>query len=172
MMIVILIVAFLVLAAGGFYAAWHLNRRPFSGQPARPIDLPAFLTLTDRNDEHFLRERLPAARFRRLKRQRVALTLKYVGRISSNAASVMRNAQAESQSKEHAVAQAAAQTMNRAVEVQRLCLIAFAKLIVEYVFPALEMTPAAIAPPYQALRENLNRLTTLQAQRPVRALAI
>ena len=174
MMILTLIAAFLVLAAGGFYAAWRLNRRPFSGQPVRPVDLPAFLTLTDRQDEHFLRRKLPAGKFRRLKRQRIALTLKFVGRISFNATSAIRAAQAVSQSKDPdpVMAKAAGQTLGQAVDLQRLCLIAFAKLIVEYAVPSLQMTPDALAPRYQTLRENLSRLTTLQAQRPIRALAI
>ena len=126
------------------------------------MDLKAFRTLTDRGDEFFLRERLPRSRFRRLKRQRITVTVRYVNRISGNAAAVMRLGEAARLSPDPEVAQAAAQVLDLAAQIRMQCLVAYAKLSLEFAVPSLQLTPAVLAPQYQALRENVVRLGRLQ----------
>jgi len=167
------VIAFAVLALGvlGFFS-W-LQRERASGQRSSEkqavhiVDLDAFRTVMDRDDESFLREKLPNGKFRRIKRQRISVTLKYVGRMSRNLPEVLRKARADSESPDPEVVMEAARTAELAIEVRRQCLVMYVKLAVEFALPSLQLTPVALVPRYQTLRESVNRLGKLQAQRPV-----
>ena len=52
------------------------------------------------------------------------------------------------------------------------CLVAFAKLGTEFMFPSLQLTPAVLAPKYQTLRENVLRLGSLQTENASLAAAL
>jgi hypothetical protein len=160
-MITMIVIALALGALALFYVAVR-NRRQQSVQSLRQVDLKAFRTLTERDDELFLRERLPNSRFRRLKRQRIRVTLGYVGRISGNAAVVMRLGQEARLSPDPEVAQAAAQVTELATQIRIQCLLAFAKLSAEFAVPSLQLTPATLAPAYQTLRENVRLLGALE----------
>src|SRR5262249_58590319 len=60
-----------------------------SSKRMRPVDVTALRTLMDREDEEFLRNKLPRGRFTHLKRRRILVTFRYEGRISANSAVVM-----------------------------------------------------------------------------------
>lgn len=185
-----LVIAFAALVAGVLSFAWLRNlrmqfkvrraskkaERPAEQKAAPsaiPVDLDAFRTLMDRDDESFLRERLSSAKFRHLKRQRIVVTLKYVSRISGNIPMVLRDAQLKSESPDPEVVQLAVRTTDLAIEIRRQCLVMYARLAAEYALPSLQLTPVALVPGYQTLRESVNRLRTLQAQKPaLQALAI
>ena len=156
-----LVIAFSISALLLLYVAVR-NRRKTANRRIRPVDLKAFRTLTDRGDEFFLRERLPRSRFRRLKRQRITVTVRYVNRIAGNAAAVMRLGEAARLNPDPEVAQAAAQVLDLAAQIRMQCLVAYAKLSLEFAVPSLQLTPAVLAPQYQALRENVVRLGRLQ----------
>jgi hypothetical protein len=160
-MITMIVIALALGALALFYMAVR-NRRRQSVQPLRQVDLKAFRILTERDDEFFLRERLPNSRFRRLKRQRIRVTMGYVGRISGNAAVVMRLGQEARLSPDREVAQAAAQVTELATQIRIQCLLAFAKLSAEFAVPSLQLTPATLAPAYQTLQENLRLLGSLE----------
>jgi hypothetical protein len=162
-MITMIVIALALGALALFYLAVR-NRREQSVQPVRPVDLKAFRTLTERDDEFFLRERLPGSRFRRLKRQRIRVTMGYIGRIAGNASVVMRLGEEARLSSVPEVARTAVQVMELATHIRMQCLLALAKLSAEYVLPSLQLTPAMLAPTYQTLRENVMRLGTLELQ--------
>jgi hypothetical protein len=168
MILTLIVIALALCAVGLFYMAvrrrWNQAR-----QSVRPVDLKAFRTLMDRDDELFLRERLPRRQFWSLKRQRVGVTLRYVSRISGNAAVVMRMAAAAQASADQQVVQAASQVLEMATQIRTQSLVAMAKLSVEYAIPSLQLTPAALAPTYQNLRENVIRLGALQTQTAIPA---
>jgi hypothetical protein len=158
-MITMIVIALALGALALFYVAVR-NRRQQS--VLRQVDLKAFRTLMERDDELFLRERLPNSRFRRLKRQRIRVTFGYVKRIAGNAAVVMRMGEEARLSPDPEVAQAAAQVTELATQLRLQCLLAFAKLSAEFAVPSLQLTPAALAPAYQTLRENVRLLGTLE----------
>jgi hypothetical protein len=139
------------------------SRRNLARRRVRPVDLKAFRTVTDREDEMFLRERLPHASFRRLKRQRIGVAWRYLNRIANNAAAVMRLGEMARQSADPEVAGTAAQVLDLAGQIRLQCLLAYAKLSVEFAVPSMQLTPAVLAPQYQTLRENVVRLGRLQA---------
>jgi hypothetical protein len=163
-MITMIVIA-LALSALALFAVAVRNRRRQSVQAIRQVDLQAFRTLTERDDEQFLRERLPAYRFRRIKRQRIGVTMRYVGRIAGNAAVVMRMGAEARLSHDPEVAQAAIQVTELATEIRMQCLLAMAKLSAEFALPSLQLTPAALAPAYQALRDNVMLLGSLEVER-------
>jgi hypothetical protein len=163
-MMITMIVIVLALSAVGLFYMQVRNRRRMAHQAIRPVDLKALHTLLDRDDELFLRERLPRRRFCRLKRQRIGVTLRYVNRIANNAAAVVRLSETARLSSDLEVAETAAQIIDLATQIRLQCLLAFAKLSVEFALPSLQLTPAVLAPRYQALRDNLKRLGALQTQ--------
>lgn len=161
-MITLIVIALALCAVGLFYVAAR-GRRRREGQTVRAVDLKAFRTLVDRDDELFLKERLPRSKFSRIKRQRVAVTMRYVGRIANNASLVMGVGESARLSPDPEVAQTASQIIGLASELRVQCLVALAKLSMEYAVPSLQLTPALLAPEYQRLRENVVRLGKLQA---------
>jgi hypothetical protein len=61
------------------------------------------------------------------------------------------------------VAQTASQIVDLATQLRLQCIVALAKLSLEYAVPSLQLTPAVLAPEYQKLRENVIRLGKLQS---------
>jgi hypothetical protein len=162
-MITMIVIALALGALVVLYAAVR-SRRANPHKKIQHVDVLALRTLMDREDEEFLRNKLPRARFIRLKRKRILVTFRYVGRISSNTAIVMRLGESARLHPDPAVAQAAAQIAELASQIRLQCLLAFAKLSVEFAMPSLQLTPAALAPKYQTLRENVMRLGVLETQ--------
>ena len=162
-MITLIVIALALGAIGLFVVALH-GRKKRATQTVRPVDLKAFRTLMDREDELFMKQRLSRSRFSRLKRQRVSVAMRYVGRIAGNASLVMRWGESVRTSSDPEVARSAAQIMELASQLRLQCLLALGKLSLEFAVPSLQLTPALLAPEYQKLRENVARLGKLQAQ--------
>lgn len=166
MMITVIVIALALCAVVLFYMAVR-SRRKQAGQTFRTVDLNAFRTLMDRDDELFLKEKLPRSKFTHLKRHRIRVTVRYVGRIAANASAVLHVGEAARLSPTPEVASAAAQVMELAAQIRLQCLVALAKLSLEYAMPSLQLTPAMLVPKYQSLRENVRRLGDLQTQNQV-----
>jgi hypothetical protein len=166
MTITVLVVALALCAVVLFYTAVR-SRRKQAGQAFRPVDLNAFRTLMDRDDEVFMKEKLPRHEFFHLKRQRIRVIVRYVARIASNASAVLHVGEAARLSPTPEVAATAAQVMELAAQIRLQCLVAMAKLTVEYAMPSVQLTPAMLVPKYLTLRENLKLLSNLQTQNGV-----
>ncbi len=164
-MITVIVIALALCAVMLFYMAVR-SRRKQTGQTFRSVDLNAFRTLMDREDELYMKEKLPRAKFLQLKRQRIRVTMRYVARIASNASAVLHVGEAARVSPAPEVAEAAVQVTELAAQIRLQCLLAMAKLTLEYAMPSLQLTPAMLVPKYQTLRENLRRLGDLQTQNP------
>src|SRR5262249_52599166 len=116
----------------------------------------------DREDEEFLRNKLPRGRFTRLKRRRILVTFRYVGRISANSGVVMRLGESARFHPDPAVAQTAVQISELAAQIRLQCLIAFAKLSAAFAMPSLQLTRARRVPKYQTWRESVIRLGAVE----------
>jgi hypothetical protein len=162
-MIIAIIITVVLCAVGLFYVAVR-DRRSQSKNKFRNVDLNAFRVLMDRDDERFMKKSLPHSRFSRLKRQRIRILMRYVARIASNASAVMQMSEPARTNAVPEVAQAAAQLTELATQIRLQCLVALAKLSVEYAVPALQLTPSVLAPKYQSLRDNLRILGDLQTK--------
>jgi hypothetical protein len=161
-MITLIVIALALCAIALFYMAFR-SRRKHANQAVRPVDLKAFRTLMDRDDELFLKAHLSGFRFSLLKRRRIAVTMRYVGRIANNVSIVMRAGAAARLSPDPEVARTAAQITELASQVRLQCLLALAKLSLELALPSLQLKPLVLAPEYQKLRENISRLGELRA---------
>ena len=122
----------------------------------------------DRDDELFMKRKLPRSKFVRIKRHRIRVTARYVARIASNASTVLHASETARLSPPPEVASTAAQVMELAAQIRLQCLLAMFKLSLEYAMPSLQLTPAMLVPTYQTLRENVRRLGDLQTQTPYR----
>ena len=165
-MITVIVVALALCAVVLFYMAVR-SRRKQAGVAIHPVDLKAFRTLMDRDDELFLRASLPRGKFFHLKRERIRVTLGYVSRIAANASAVVRMSEASRLSPMPEVAAAATQVMELATQIRMQCILAMTKLSLEYAIPSLQFTPAMLVPKYQTLRDNWSRLGDLQVQNRV-----
>ena len=161
MTIAIVVITFVLCAVAIFFVAVRSRR---SQAVQRSIDIKAFRTLMDRDDENFLRVKLSRANFAQIKRQRIRLTWAYVNRMSGNAAAVLRLSESARLSSDPRVAQEVAQAIELATQIRMQCLVAFAKMGAEFAFPSLQLTPALLAPKYESLRDTVARLATLQSQ--------
>ena len=162
-MTTMIVVALALVAVGVFVTAVRSRSRNSRSQ-VHPVDVQALRTLLDRDDELFLRENLSYRRFCRLKRSRIRVTAGYVGRVAGNAAVIMRLGESARLSADPEVSRAAVQVMDLAAQIRMQCLLAFAKLAAEFAMPSLQLTPATLAPKYQALRETVLRLGALELQ--------
>jgi hypothetical protein len=169
MTILLFVVAFVVCA---FVVLFGAVLRRSRHAALRPLDVAAFHTLMSREDELFLREHLSRSAFFRLKRQRIRVSLKYVDRIAGNAAAVIRLGEMGRNSQDPEIVQSAARISELATEIRLQCLLAFAKLGMEFAFPWMQLTPAMLVPKYQSLRENVLRLGALQSDDGALASAI
>lgn len=160
-MITFVVFAIALTVAMLLYAAVQA-RRSASSQRVVPVDLAAFVALNDRADELFLREKLPPARFRQLKRRRIKVTLGYIRRISGNAAAVLRLSEGACHSEDPKISGTAGQIADVAGQMRLLCMQASLKLAMEFAMPSLQLTPAMLEVQYQTLRENLAKLGNLQ----------
>jgi hypothetical protein len=165
-MMTVIVIVLALCAVVLFYMAVR-NRRRQAVQSLRPVDLAAFRTLLDRDDELFIKEKLPRSKFVRLKRQRIRVTARYVARIASNASTVLHESEAARLSPTPEVAFTAAQVMELAGQIRVQCMLAIFKLSLEYAIPSLQLTPAMLVPKYQTLRENVRRLGDLQTQNAI-----
>jgi hypothetical protein len=161
MTLAIVVVAFVLCAIAIFFVAVR-SRKNHAAQ--RSVDIKAFRTLMDRDDENFLRVKLSRSNFAQIKRQRIRLTWAYVARMSGNAAVVLRIGETARLSSDPRVAQEAAQAIELATQIRTQCLVAFAKMGAEFAFPSLQLTPALLVPKYESLRDTVARLASLQSQ--------
>ena len=168
MIITLIVIAFAVLALVailGYALRGHWSRRAESS--VRSVDLRTMRVLTDREDEKFLREKVPVKKFKALKRRRIRITLKYVDNIARYVTVTQAAKQQFCESADPAEAHEAMQIMDLAAEIHKQCVVARVRLTLEFMFPSLQLAPALLVPRYQAFRESVNRLNAIQAQRPM-----
>lgn len=119
----------------------HLRqlRQRVANRPLRPLDLRAFHALMDRDDEAFLREKLSRAEFFRFKRLRIKVIWKYMRCLAHNSAAVRRHVAGSRHDPDVNVAQTAREVADLASQIRVQCVLGFAKLTAEYMFPAIRL---------------------------------
>lgn len=147
-----------------FVVGLRSRQKQAANRGVRHVDLSAFSTLLNRDDEEFFREKLTRSEFSHLKRLRIRVTWKYVRRIADNSAVAMRETSMQRLDLDPNanVAETAGEIADLAAQIRVQCVVAFAKLAVEFAFPSVQLTPAVLAPKYESLRQNLSRLGSLQ----------
>jgi hypothetical protein len=89
----------------------------------RPVDVDAFLNLTDESEEEYLRNLLPAPQFRKIQRERTFAAIEYVRVAGKNASILIQLAEAARRNADPEIAAAGQKLLDSAL---RLCLYALA----------------------------------------------
>lgn len=122
---------------------WHLTMASTAGaDPLRmwearghKVNVDAFVLLVDPNEAAYLCKSVPKVEFRRLQRLRIALALRSVRTMASNAALLMRVATLAGQADASEIASAAHRLMFLSFRVRMNALVAEVYLLLKWVFP-------------------------------------
>jgi hypothetical protein len=131
----------------------------------QPMDVEAFRNLVDAVEDEYLRDRLPPADFRAVRRARLQAAAAYVQAASRNAAVLIRIGQATMLSADPQVADAAQQLVNCALLLRRNATVAMARIYIAWAFPASGVRGARLADRYE--RMNGSALLLGRLQNPV-----
>jgi hypothetical protein len=170
---IVLVVIFVVSSGMFFRAARYLRGAQSRASVVKPFDIVAFATLLDREDELFLRNKLPLRVFTRLKRRRVRLTLRYVARLAANAAAILQRHKINWQMAQ-ADAELDTQTtaiLDLATRIRVECFAVSLKLAIEFIFPSLQFKTTMLVPQYRALRESTAQLQRMAVGNHLRVVS-
>jgi len=117
----------------------------------RPIDIEAFRNLINPDDDEYLRGRLPANRFRRVRRERLRAMAAYVHVAGSNAAVLVRVGEAALASGDARVAAAEQQMVNDAVLLRRNTTMALARIYLALTWPNSGLATVRVVERYERL---------------------
>jgi hypothetical protein len=156
MTLAIIIVISAVLALGIILsvAATRSLRVPGSAGTAvaiRPIDIEAFRNLIDPAEDSYLRRRLPAARYRAVRRERLRAMAAYVQIAASNAAVLVRVGGAALASGDSQVAGAAQHLVNDALLLRRNTAVALMRIYLALAWPNSGFAAVRVVDRYERL---------------------
>jgi len=127
----------------------QLRRSAGTAGTIRPIDIEAFRNLIDPEEESYLRRRLPPARFRIVRRQRLRAMAAYVHAVASNATVLVHVAQSALASGDPNVAAAAQQLVNDALLLRRNTTLALARIYLALAWPNSDFAAARVVERYE-----------------------
>src|SRR5271165_4800767 len=115
----------------------------------RPLDIEAFRNLIDPAEERYLRRRLPPARYRAVRRQRLRAMAAYVHVAGSNAAVLVSVGQAALASGDPQVAGAARQLVNDALLLRRNTAMALVRIYLALAWPSSAFAAVGVVERYE-----------------------
>jgi hypothetical protein len=156
---------------------WRLTRASTAGADplqawgvqGQKVNLDAFRLLVDPNEAAYLCKSVPKVEFRRLQRLRVALALRAVRAMASNAALLMRVATLGRQAGDSEIASAADRLMFLSFRVRMNALVAELYLLVKWVFPVWGINVPMPLERYQRLLQTCDWILARREQRPAHA---
>ena len=143
----LLVVALVIFAARGASAEVRSPEQLLGLTIA--VDLSAFRNLVDAGEEEFLRTHLPAHEFEIVRRARERAILAYLKAVSHNAAVLLRLAETGRANPDPAVANAANELAQNAIQLRLYCLLLLIRLQAAVIFPAIPHTVHNLAERYQ-----------------------
>lgn len=148
MITILLIIA---IAAALLGALLLSVRRPQAAGVPGEVDLAAFRTLMDRSDEEFLRGRLPAKDFKRLRRERLRVAGLYLKEISTHADCVARHCATAANASDVAAANQARELAQVAASVRINAMVLRVRLEVARWVPLPDPNAQAILASYSRM---------------------
>jgi hypothetical protein len=138
----------------------------------RPIDIQAFRNLINPAEDEYLRFRLPANQFRRVRRERLRAMAAYVQVAASNAAVLMRMGEVALATGDTRVSGAAQKLVNDALLMRRNTTVALVRIYLALAWPNSGFAAVRVAERYEQLSGAAMLLGRLQNPRvPVRLSA-
>jgi hypothetical protein len=117
----------------------------------RPIDIEAFRNLINPAEDEYLRRRLPANRFRAVRRERLRAMAAYVHVAASNAVVLVRVGEAAVASGDAHIAGAARQLVNDALVLRRNTTVALARIYLALAWPNSGFAAVRVVERYEQL---------------------
>lgn len=131
-------------------------------QQVRSVDVEAFRNLTDPAEEQYLRDRLSAARFRKIQRERLRAAIDYVGGVSHNADVLLSMAQVARRNSDAQIAETGRVLVDEALRLRLYSLLTLSKLWFRLAFPDTTFQSSGIVDRYQHITEGAVRLGRMQ----------
>jgi len=116
----------------------------------RPVNVDAFLNLTDNSEEEYLRKRLPAPQFRKIQRERILAAIEYVRVAGRNASILVQLAEAAKRSSDPEIALAGQKLLDGALRLRLYALATVPRLYFTILVPR-SIASAAVAESYASL---------------------
>lgn len=117
----------------------------------QPVDIAAFRNLIDPVQDEYLRQRLPPAEFRLVRRQRLRAMAAYVQVAARNAAVLARMGQAALPSADPQTAEAARQLVDQSAMLRRNAAIALARIYIALAWPNSGLAATTVLHSYERL---------------------
>ncbi len=167
MMTTLLLIALAVVAVLALVRAARRHYQPVPDlqvleEYTRPVDLAALRNLIDPAEEDYLREHLPADKYRAIQRERLRAALEYVQRTAYNGAILVRVGEAARRNPNSEVAAAARELVNNAMRLRMNARLAMVVLYEQIVLPDVRISVGQVTDTYENLTQGLVRLTRLQ----------
>ncbi|MGA9545410.1 MAG: hypothetical protein WBQ85_17685 [Candidatus Sulfotelmatobacter sp.] len=117
----------------------------------RPIDIEAFRNLINPAEDDYLRQRLPPAQFRVVRRERLYAMAAYVYVVADNAAALVRLGQVAVASGDPRVAAAAQRVVNDALLLRRNTTVALLRIYLALAWPNSRFATGRVVDRYEQL---------------------
>jgi hypothetical protein len=117
----------------------------------RQIDVEAFRNLINPAEDNYLRHRLPPAKFRTVRRERLRAMAAYIHVAASNAAVLVRVGEAALASGDPRVARAAHELVNDALLLRRNATVALARIYLALAWPNSGFAAVRVVDRYEQL---------------------
>jgi hypothetical protein len=127
-----------------------------------PINIEAFRNLINPEEDHYLRDRLTAAQFRVVRRERLRAMAAYVQVAGGNATALVRIGEAALAGGDARVAEAARRLVNDALMLRRNTTVALVRIYLALAWPTSGFAAARVADRYERLNGAAMLLGRLQ----------
>jgi hypothetical protein len=128
----------------------------------RPIDVEAFRNLSNSAEDYYLRQRLPGAEFRMVRRARLRAMAGYLQAAAGNAAVLVRVGEAALATGDPRVAEAARELVDQALLLRRNTTLALARIYVALAWPYSTFAAVRVIDRYEQVSGSAMLLGRLQ----------
>jgi hypothetical protein len=136
------------------------------------LDVEAFRNLVNPAEDDYLRRRLPSARFRAVRRQRLRAMAAYVQAAGQNAVVLVRMGEAALASGDPRTAEAARQLVNDALLLRRNTTLVFVRIYIALAWPNSGLAAVQVIDRYEHLNGSAMLLGRLQNPRAPLRLSV
>jgi hypothetical protein len=115
------------------------------------VDIDAFRNLTDPSEEDFLQSQLLRGDYRKLRRQRLLATLRYISCVAKNAAVLVRMGEEARRSSDLSVAEAGIKLVDNALRLRLQTFQVKAKVYLQIVYPGVRTPSSELVSQYEQM---------------------
>lgn len=161
-LVVVAVLALAVILRLAFSPGLHLSPGASLAGQIQPIDVEAFRNLVNPDEDDYLRRRLPAAEFRKVRRERLRAMAAYVQTASRNAAVLAHIGQSAMTATDAHTVEAARQLVNQALQLRRNATFALIQIYIALAFPNCGLAAGPVLRGYERLSGSAMLLGRLQ----------